>query len=611
MKLTEVKITKFKSISKSTKFSVEPDVTALVGKNESGKTATLQSIYRLNPITSGYREGFKSLDDYPRSVYALEKDKAGSTTPISLTFQLEKGDLKILSEKYGPDTLTSNIVNVYKNYDDDAIHFQPLQINSAAAAKFFLEKNKIDMKYLGETLEDTANLLSDKENSEELKQYGGNLQKTDFQETVQETLRPLIPKFQYFDDYSTLPGKVSIKHLQSGTNLSAKDETALDLLKIAGVETEDFTKTDYEERKALLEAAANTITDQLFRYWSQNKDLEIELDIDPNKNGNTIDPQLQVRIKNLKHRVTLNVSERSSGFIWFFSFLAAFSAYSNEDNRIILLDEPGTSLHAKAQNDLLRFIDEVLAVNHQVIYTTHSPFMINGNQLQRCRTVEDLENGTEVSKELWEAGSDTIFPLLGAMGVDLSQTLVIGPNQLLVEGPSDVVYLQLMSQLCQDNHLEGLDDRWTITPVGGLDKLPTFIALFGSSDLKIAVITDVASGGSKKINSLISQGLLEQKRFIPLTKVTETKEADIEDLFNPQWYLQLLRKSGSVPEEEVNLHGGRIIKQVQSSLGNFSHYQPADYLLRKNPQFLKELDDESIQRFARLFEMINKLVRAE
>jgi predicted ATP-dependent endonuclease of OLD family len=86
------------------------------------------------------------------------------------------------------------------------------------------------------------------------------------------------------------------------------------------------------------------------------------------------------------------MAERSKGFIWLFSFLAAFSEYVNEGRRIILLDEPGLNLHAKAQNDLLRFIDDRLAPHHQVIYSTHSLFMIEPTKLDRCRTVEDVDD---------------------------------------------------------------------------------------------------------------------------------------------------------------------------------------------------------------------------
>jgi hypothetical protein len=90
-----------------------------------------------------------------------------------------------------------------------------------------------------------------------------------------------------------------------------------------------------------------------------------------------------------------------------------------------------------------------------------------------------------------------VFLLLGALGVDMTQTLVIGPNQLLVEGPSDVVYLTVMSDVVRQAGGTPLDPCWTITPVGGLDKVPAFVSLLGGSDLSIAVLMDVAADGNR------------------------------------------------------------------------------------------------------------------
>ena len=70
-------------------------------------------------------------------------------------------------------------------------------------------------------------------------------------------------------------------------------------------------------------------------------------------------------------------SERSAGFIWFFSFLVKFAQVrKGGGSLILLLDEPGLTLHGKAQADLLRYFGEKLAPKHQVIFTTHSPFMV-------------------------------------------------------------------------------------------------------------------------------------------------------------------------------------------------------------------------------------------
>ena len=442
-----------------------------------------------------------------------------------------------------------------------------------------------------------------------------DLEGRDFVQEILEDLVGRLPRFQYFDEYNILPGSVSVQRLQSlaEDNLDAGERTALALLRLASVDGAEFTEAEYEPRKAALEAAANALTDELFQYWTQNEDLEVELDIEfrPVPAQVITEPWLQIRVRNQKHRVTLNMAERSKGFIWFFSFLAAFSEYSNEERRIILLDEPGLSLHAKAQNDLLRFIDERLAPHHQVIYSTHSLFMIEPTKLERCRTVEDIgDEGTLVSQDIWAARPETVFPLLGALGVEMTQTLIIGPDQLLVEGPADVVYLIVMSDLVRRNGGAGLDPRWTITPVGGIDKIPTFVALLAGSDLKVAVVMDVAGGGNQKLTNLVQRGLLEARRLVPLTDITHTNEADIEDLFAPEWYSKLLRASGvaRIPKSKLT-SGRRIVKQVEAFLGGrYDHYQPASHLMRAPGTLLGDVDQATRDRFQELFTRLNKLL---
>ena len=94
-------------------------------------------------------------------------------------------------------------------------------------------------------------------------------------------------------------------------------------------------------------------------------------------------PIFHIRVMNRRHRVSVSFDERSRGFVWFFSFLAYFSELeeTNTNDLVLLLDEPGLALHATAQNDLLRYMEEKLAPEHQVIYTTHSPFMIYSEHL--------------------------------------------------------------------------------------------------------------------------------------------------------------------------------------------------------------------------------------
>ena len=113
-------------------------------------------------------------------------------------------------------------------------------------------------------------------------------------------------------------------------------------------------------------------------------------------------------------------------------------------------------LHGKAQGDLLTYIEKELRPHHQVIYTTHSPFMVDPLHFDRVRLVEDKsmdaetpddipaeQRGTKVTKDVLAVSDSSLFPLQGALGYELCQTLFVGPNCLIVEGPSDLRYLNL------------------------------------------------------------------------------------------------------------------------------------------------------------------------
>ena len=498
-------IRKFKSVSESGSIEIADEVTCLVGKNESGKTAILEALYRLNPLPMAHPQGFDGLRDYPRRIYNRDRAAVPHTVPVEATFDLEPADVQSIEADLGKDALKSNSVNVQKSYENRQTWSVPFDDPT-------MVRNLIAEAGLDPTIADGALSVQDlitklkdhPDPPDSVTEFLTELEGRDVQKEITDCLATLLPKFLYFDEYSIMPGRVSIEKLQETApeNLEPGERTALSLLRLAGVETEEFTESVYEARKAALEAAANQLTDEVFEYWSQNRDLAVELDVDfksPASERYGAPPFLDIRIRNNRHRITLNFGERSQGFVWFFSFLAAFSEYRDqEDKLILLLDEPGLGLHAAAQADLLRFIDERLAPKHQVIYTTHSPFMVEPTKIHRVRTVEDVtDEGTKVSADVMATSRDTRFPLQAALGYELAQTLFVSPDNLVVEGPADLLYLQILSGHLRESGRTYLDQRWVIVPVGGIDKIPTFVALLGAQ-LNVAVVLDVSSGGLKR-----------------------------------------------------------------------------------------------------------------
>jgi hypothetical protein len=294
---------------------------------------------------------------------------------------------------------------------------------------------------------------------------------------------------------------------------------------------------------------------------------------------------------------------------------------------ILLLDEPGLSLHALAQDDFLKYID-TLAERHQVIYTTHSPFMVHSDRLHQVRVVEDKDKvGTVISDNISSSDNRTIFPLQAALGWTIAQNLFISERNLLVEGPSDLIYLKAVSSILEAKGRNGLRDDVTIVPTGGLDKVVTFVSLLGASGLKIVVLHDYRGVPEQKLMDLVKSKIVSLKKIVNVSQFrnlnssgTIGQPTDIEDLFSPAFYLDYFNKTFSKQLGGTNITestlpaGDRIINLIERYLadnsiqirpsGGFNHYAVATYFVSNPPQ---SLDEEALSRFEALFKAVNDL----
>ena len=633
MKLVKARVGRYKSIEEPTEFDVEPDVTCLVGKNESGKTATLQALYKSNPIEAAakFDEGL----DYP-SHKNRELSKPGTIDVTHLTYELDSDEIETIEGHLGAGALASTRVVIQSGYRYNGSTTWTVSLDEPVIVNHLLGNMELPPTVaaaanLTTTVTALVELLEGMDGStEESEALVGKVKSWRDQNPRRRVIDTLSqPKFVYFGDYDTMPGKVSIPDMirkRDAATLNRGEQALLALLSMANVELEDFSEPEsHEHLIRKLENASNSISDEVFKYWSQNKNLQVQLQVIPKPEAAAPaplneGPLLQIRVNNLRHRVTVPFDERSRGFVWFFSFLAYFSKLEDEAEQqlILLLDEPGLSLHATAQHDLLRFIDERLAPRHQVLFSTHSPFMVDARRFNRVRTVIDHDStGTTVSAEVLRADGESAFPLHAALGIELTQTLFVGPEVLFVEGPSDVVYLQYLSDQLKGAGREGLDDRWVVVPGGGITKLPAFLTLFGANDLTVAVLVDSSQSNSATIVELKKAGKLYAGGLVEIGSAGGRSEADVEDLFETKMYLDLVNAAyaGALAGNSIapaDLAGGdRVVKDDAAVFGQrglkFSHFAPAGALLRSGkarPKPVKAVLD----RAEALTKAINRLL---
>jgi predicted ATP-dependent endonuclease of OLD family len=316
--------------------------------------------------------------------------------------------------------------------------------------------------------------------------------------------------------------------------------------------------------------------------------------------------------------MSLPLASRSKGFNWFFSFIVWFSKIQEDkdSNYILLLDEPGLNLHGKAQEDLLYFIED-LAKDYQIIYTTHSPFMVDSGKLHRVRTVVETDNGTKISDSIQEKDPDTLFPLQAALGYDIAQNLFISKNNLLIEGVSDLIYLTIMSNILDASGRTGLREDITLVPTGGLDKVTAFISLIRGQKLKIACLLDTFTDqkGKARLDNLIQKKIVQRNKicFFDEFSSIDSDQADIEDLFEKEEYLKIFNAAFSEHKDlkvkELDINTKQIISQINKALGikNFNHYRPANELNKMSIDS-SFFSSATLDRFERVFKTANSLI---
>jgi len=645
MKLINATIHKYKSIEKDQSFKVEDGITVLVGMNEAGKTSVLEALAKVNYFTKDEDFKFNTTHDYPRKE-KKKLDKSGDDpVAVTLTYIIDDELSRIIDKDLGEGTFTVKSFSYLKRYSGKGAYtgitaslskfvdyqFKELEVEADALSSQLKQcSNATEFKAVLDLIEDD----DIKEKIESLKPYfenSWNWNKDSLSEYVARNhISPNIPKFLYYDEYYALPSEVVIEDLVSSKKSLEDGEykTAKALFDLADINIEELISADdFEDYVAELEATQALITKELFKYWTTNSNLKIRFAIDKkvekstnpynsNREDRILQHKLNIRVENTRSDMTLPLKNRSKGFNWFFSFLVWFKKIQEDtkSNYILLLDEPGLNLHATAQGDLLRFFED-LSDEYQIVYTTHSPFMIDPAKLPSVRTVVESEEGTKVSDTIQEKDPKTLFPLQAALGYTVAQNLFISKKNLLVEGVSDLIYLTVMSDLLKLSGRTGLKDDVTIVPVGGLDKVTTFISLLGANKLNIVCLLDsfIDPKGKAKLEDLIKGNIIKHKNVKFFDEYVNAQKADIEDLFEKDEYLTLFNEAFSgeyaVGESDLDSNIPNILGQIGKVIlkSHFNHYRPARLLAAKGVDN-SSFSSETLNRFEAVFKDVNKLL---
>ncbi|OUN12737.1 ATP-dependent nuclease [Flavonifractor sp. An9] len=531
MLLSRFRVTEFRSVQDSGWIDAE-QITALIGTNESGKTNVMLPLWKLNPAADGE---INLQDDLPRDKYHVYRNAEQKPIFIRAQYSLNGDEQAELAKIIRCDPTVLSAVIVERDFDGNYSYIFPNEPEHKNEEDSFVD---ID--------------------------------------GVTEYIASHMPKYVYYSNYGNLDSQIylpavlqNMNRTDLGIKEAAKARTLSTLFKYVNLDPKEITDMGAEssgtpnatqieatankkkEREILLSSAAAGFTKSFNEWWKQgNYIFEFKAD------GN----YFRIWVSDSIRPEPIELEARSTGLQWFFSFYLVFLVESelHHRNAILLLDEPGVTLHPLAQKDLFTFFEN-LSLNNQIIYTTHSPFMVDSNHLERVRSVYiDTLGKTTVSADLRAAERlkgknqpQSIYPAHAALGLSVSDTLLINCNPVLVEGESDQLYLSALKNLLISKGKIAPLKEIVFIPTGGVKGIKaTSAILSGVNDIKPLVVIDGDKPGTKMANELKADFYAaETEKLISIADFSTVVEAEVEDLFPKSKLAKIVARFLPRPEE--------------------------------------------------------------
>lgn len=601
MRLYSFQIKNFKSIIDSTECFVDQKTTILAGQNESGKSNILLALTKINEENPSFQD-----EDNLDIGENLE-------TSIVYKFLLNEAEKNKVSEIKGfNDFIKSDeknrtfiLVKLLQGQKiiDFEINVQSINNARKKILKEFVDANGLKTKikeYDDKVLEQVISeykTIEDyvEELVSELKESCYNIS---LEEDVKKFISESIPKFILQKNNEILPDSfekntvsISLKRLENCLNKNFSDVFDLDgnhqKQKNKLKEYSDFFNIDFETK------------------YTQKK---IKLDFDINGNSIGIYVHDQDRDDNGKIGKGYKLSQRSQGLIWYLNFYITLKGENVKDDDIILIDEPGMYLHAKAQEELR---DQVLfnfPKQNQIIYTTHSPYLIKSNELKSIRLVEKVAKKTEsnyyeqtiINEKLHKYNNiDTIKPIADAIGYTMGAEFNLNTFCMLIcEGVTDCLYLR---ELLKQN------GEFGITHANGVQKIPSLVLLYQGLGVKnIFVLVDSDRDGIRIRNQLIDSKILEKSEIFE-THGNKNIQKSIEDIFNKEFFLKEILQYSTEQIESAKELISQELKQKYKKEGKYllakhfctiyNNYKKEEVLNKDGIQLISKITERMQQVF--------------
>lgn len=670
MKLIKARVQNYRSIRDTGEFEIEELKTIMVGPNEAGKTVILQALQKLN-LPEGV-DGFDDIRDYPRSLYndiTTGKVKSENIEVVRGYFSLDEEDKKVI-----PKEFHECIYVLYRNLDNEGYYFlqnapakkkfidikNDLNRISSHIDKQFLDditnaekpKPSDSLKVITETLTDDTFFnkessdkikkwlevnysLIDEDNAKEEERYTKILKEIDYNnefEKIEKLINSRKPVFVLFNNFFKVKPLIHLEHLADRIERQLLDDDKyydygnLCLLKLLGFSPRELSeigktpspnKDDFEalkkyrdtldKRSYQLDAASIRLTKEIKAIWNPNPNRPEAEKINISADGQYLKVVVEDDIG-----VKIELDQRSEGFQWLVSFYVVFfaEAMDKHKNAILLLDEPGMSLHGLKQRDFRKTLSK-LSEQNQTIYTTHSPFLVGPDELDLVRVVElkDREEGTKVHTTISSSDPAGLLPLQEALGYDLAQSLFTQQKNLILEGLTDYWYIDATASLLRESNIEKLDEKIALVFANSAGKVVYYATILHAHNLKIIALLDSDSAGDQAaqqenlVHTLGNKNILRTKDFC-----VNVPKAEIEDLLretliivaNEEYSVNVKSTSDAQPTRPI-------IDIFSKEIPNFSKYKLAKAFIKwtRNNE-ANNLTAIEIENWKKLIQTINK-----
>ncbi len=674
MRLMQVRVQNYRCVRDTGWFDVEQGKTILVGPNEAGKTAVLEALQRINP-PDGVK-GFDALRDYPRKLYNADI-QSGRLDPknipvASAWFALEPDDLAELPDGFGATGY--RFTRYLKNGSTHTLEGGPevvvfsdemrkdLQRLAIHVDKRAVEGQDDNESGLGANLDDViadwqvgttrisgdraAELRSwldsiiefvDENDATEDQRHTRLLEHTRISEERDAAVKKLksrLPEFVYFNNYFRVRPNLHLRRFADRVEQNLLDDDRYDygnlcLLKLLGFDARELAdlgdvpdpgddqdafdryRSQLDERGIKLNAASVRLTGEIRSIWNP----------DPTRaEADTVliqaDGQYLKVVVEDELGVQIEVDQRSAGFQWLVSFFVVFFAEAKDAhaNAILLLDEPGLSLHGLKQREFRQTISR-LAEGNQTIYTTHSPFLVGPDELDLVRVVEmtDRDEGTKVHTSVTASDPAALLPLQEALGYDLAQSLFVQQRNLVLEGLTDYWYIEATAQQLRDADLANLNEKIALLPANAAGKVVYFATILHANNLKVAALLDSDNAGDQAakqetlIHTLGNKNILRTRDVCPgaITK------PEIEDLLRNTLVAIAQSELGWDVREVATKQPQRPIVDIfTAEIADFSKYRIAKgYLRWTREHSAADLTEDERSSWVNFIKLVNRVLK--